>query len=37
MKPAVHPTGRRQMGATVNKVVRIYGARRQKDRKLRAS
>lgn len=30
MKPAVHPTGRRQMGATVNKVLRISGARRQK-------
>jgi len=30
MKPAVHPTGRIQMEATVNKVLNVSGARRQK-------
>lgn len=30
MKPAVHPTGRLQMEANVNKVLRISGARRPK-------
>ena len=30
MKPAAHPTGRLQMEATMNKVLRISGARRQK-------
>jgi hypothetical protein len=30
MKPSVHPTGRIQMEVTVNKVLGISGARRQK-------
>jgi hypothetical protein len=30
MKPAVHPAGRIQMETTVNKALKVSGARRQK-------